>query len=303
MTAARLPRVGIWSADLAGPRLVGDRHAEFVRKLEELGYPMVWIPEAFAREVMTHAALVLGRSDDLIVGTGIANMWARDAVAMANAARTLGEAYPGRFVLGVGVSHAPTVTARSHNYESPIRTLERYLQDMEQARWEGPPLRVPVPRLVGALGPRALALAARLTDGVHPYLITPDYTGQVRQVVGDAALVAPEQAVVLTDSVADARAAGRRHLARYLDRTNYRNSFLRQGFHAEDLDAGGSDRLVDAIVAWGSPATIRARVAEHLDAGADHVALQVLPARPDDDPLRTLAALASHLELESAPPA
>lgn len=298
MSAARRPTgIGVWSSDLAGAGLPHDRHRAFVAEVEALGYGMIWVPEAFGREALTNAGLVLAASGSIMVGTGIANIWARDAVAMANGARTLGEAYPGRFVLGLGVSHRRMVESRAHDYSSPVRTLERYLEQMDAAQWTGPEPSVPVARVVGALGPRALALAAGRTHGVHPYLVTPDYTGVVRDTVGADAIVAPEQAVVLTDSPGDARRAARAHVGRYLDRPNYRNSFLRQGFDEDDLERGGSDRLLDALVARGDASRIRARVDEHLGAGADHVALQVLPTGQDDDPLRTLRGLAPHLPL------
>lgn len=298
-SASPLSRIGVFSRALGLAVMPKSRHTEFVQGVENLGYGMIWLSEAFGREAFTHAGIVLARTERIMVATGIANIWARDATAMANAARTLAEAYPGRFVLGIGVSHDRLVTRRAQPYDKPLTMLRRYLAEMDEARWLGPEVESAVPRLVGALGPRALTLSAEAADGAIPYLVTPAYTASARKVLGSDALLAPEQAVVLTEDPAAARSAARRHLDDYLPLTNYRRSFTRQGFTDEDLADRGSDRLIDDIVAWGSAEDIEARVRAHLKAGADHVAVQAVPLDENDDPLRTLEALARLLVEET----
>jgi probable F420-dependent oxidoreductase len=271
-----LPRIGVWCSTQTFAKTPFHGVARFVEDIEALGYRMLWIPESFGREVMSHAALLLSCSSKLIVGTGIANIWARDPVAMQNGARTIADAYPDRFVLGIGISHSPNVAGRGQQYGKPLQTTRRYIEAMDAARWDGPAVAPPPMRLVGALGPAMLALSAELADGAHPYLVTPEHTRQARGTLGPDAVLAPEQSVILEPAPAVARAAGRHHLAHYLDRTNYRNSFLRQGFEESDLEDGGSDRLIDSIIAHGTAEEAASRVRQHLDAGADHVAVQVV---------------------------
>lgn len=293
--AASLPRVGLWSGFRGAGALPAPGLRAYVAEVERLGFGMLWVPEAFGREAMSHAAILLAAGERLQVATGIANIWARDAVAMANGARTLAEAFPGRFVLGIGVSHGPTVGRRGHDYRSPAVMVADYLAAMDRASYQGPVPETRSPRLLAALGPRMLELAASRCDGAHPYLVTPEHTASARKLLGPDRLLAPEQGVVVSEDAATARAAARAHLDSYLGLDNYRRSFLRQGFDEDDLAGGGSDRLVDGIVAWGGPAVIAGRVADHLDAGADHVAVQVLPAGPDDTELRGVRDLAPAL--------
>ena len=291
-----LGRYGIWSGSIGLATTPIDEVVEFAREVERLGFDSLWVPEAFGREIFGHAAILLGATSRITIATGIANMYARDAVAMRNGARTLSEAYPGRFVLGVGVSHALFVAPRGHDYESPMAVATRYLESMESARWIGPePPDVPV--LLGALGPRMIELAGDRIDGIHPYKVTPEHTRSARQIVGASKIVAPEQAVAISDDEAAARAAAREHFRVYLRLDNYRRSFLRQGFTEDDLAERGSDRIVDAIVAHGSAAVATDRIAAHLDAGADHVAIQAIPVGDDSalDAVRRVAA-ALHLE-------
>ncbi|MDH3303105.1 MAG: TIGR03620 family F420-dependent LLM class oxidoreductase [Acidimicrobiia bacterium] len=247
-----------------------------VRELEELGYGAVWIPESAGKEVFTHCATLLAATSRIAVVPAIANVWARDPMAMANAARTLREAYGERFVLGVGIGHRPSVELRGHRYERPLASLRAYLAAMKDApfRWPEPVPQVPI--LVGALGPRMLELSATAADGAIPYLVTVGHTRQARAIMGDDAFLAPEQAVVLTEDAETARRVAREHAATYLLLGNYRRSLRRQGWSSADLNAGGSDALIDALVAWGSPAAVAERVQAHREAGADHVAIQVL---------------------------
>lgn len=288
-----LPRHGIWSGTIGLATTPIAEEIRFAQEVEELGFGVLWVAEAFGREVFSHAALLLGATDRLMVATGIASVWARDPVAMRNGARTLAEAHPGRFVLGIGISHRPFVAPRGHAYDSALGTLERYVDGMKTAKWIGPePEEGPL--LLGALGPRMLAFAGDRLDGAHPYKVTPGHTRTARRILGPDRLLAPEQAVAISPDLVAARDAARRHLRVYLKLENYRRSFLRQGFDADDLEGDGSDRLVDAIIAVGPPDTAVARIEDHFEAGADHVAVQIVPIG-DGGELAGVRALAEAL--------
>jgi probable F420-dependent oxidoreductase len=298
--ALDLGRIGIWTfaLDLAP---VG-RAQEAVAELEELGYAAVWIPEAVGREAMANAALLLSGSERIRVATGIANIWARDAMAMAAGHRTLTSAFPDRFLLGIGVSHQPAVERlRGHEYRRPLATMRAYLDAMDDAVFLAAPPETEPLRLLGALGPRMLALAAERTAGAHPYLVPVEHTRFARDVLGPEPLLCPEQAVVLEADPASARRIGRRHLDTYLGLPNYTNNLRRFGLTEEDLAGGGSDRLVDAIVAWGPTEAVVGRVRDHLDAGADHVCIQVLDPDARALPLAGWRELAAALDLRPAP--
>jgi probable F420-dependent oxidoreductase len=267
-------KIGIWAfLDMLPSRQAQEAAAE----IEGLGFKALWIPEAIGREVFTSSALLLAGTSRLVIATGIANVWARDAMAMANAQRTLTEAYPDRFLLGMGVSHAPLVDAvRGHEYTKPLSYMRGYLDAMDAAPFAAtPPTTEPV-RVLAALHPKMLRLAAERTSGSHPYFVTPEHTARARSVLGAGKLLAPEQAVCLETDAEKARRIARAHMAIYLSLPNYRRNVESFGFTAADMDGGGSDRLVDAIVAWGGVDAVAARVRAHLDAGADHVCLQVL---------------------------
>jgi probable F420-dependent oxidoreductase len=253
-----------------------DRAQGFVQQIEDLGFGAVWIPESAGKEVLTHAGVLLAACERMIIGTAIANIWARDAMAMANAARTLDDAYPGRFLLGVGIGHKVSVSRRGHTYDRPVERLREYLEAMDTApfRWPEPVGRVP--RLVGALGPKMLAVASSHADGALPYLVPVAHTTDARRILGPDRTLAPQQAVVITPDAETGRRIGREHLANYLLLDNYRRSLLRGGWSARDLDDGGSDALVDALIAWGGPTKVRDHLEQHLSAGADHVAIQIL---------------------------
>jgi probable F420-dependent oxidoreductase len=196
-------------------------------------------------------------------------------MAMANGARALAEAYPGRFVLGIGVSHAPSVATRGHEYGKPLSTMRAYLDAMEAAVYAGPPPSEPAPVVLAALGPRMLELAAERTSGAHSYFVPPSHTAMARQRLGPDAFLAVEQTAVIDRDAAHGREVARAFCARYLGLPNYANALLREGFSEADVADGGSDRLIEAVVAQGSIATVVARVREHLDAGADHVCVQL----------------------------
>ncbi len=211
--------------------------------------------------------------------------------------KTISEAFPGRFVLGLGVSHQPMVEGlRGQSYLSPADGDARVPRRDGHRRSTSPPSPPEPPRRVlAALGPKMLALAAERADGAHPYNVPPEHTAQAREILGPDKLLAPEQAVVLETDPAEARRIGRGHLAIYLDLPNYTNNLRRFGITDDDIADGGSDRLVDMVVAWGDADAIRARVQAHLDAGADHVAVQVLTAERGTLPLDEWRELAPAL--------
>jgi probable F420-dependent oxidoreductase len=214
---------------------------------------------------------------------------------MTAAQLTLSEAHPERFLLGLGVSHARLVQGiRGHQYERPYTAMRHYLNGMDEAarayRATKPEARPP--RVLAALGPRMLALAAERAQGAHPYLVTPEHTAKARSALGPNTWLLPEQAVVLERNPDQARAMARRHISRYLDLPNYTNNWRRLGFTDDDLVGQGSNRLVDGLVAWGDVEAVSKRVKDHLDAGADHVCIQVFDAEPNGLPLRQWRPLA-----------
>jgi probable F420-dependent oxidoreductase len=288
--AEQLGRVGLWTRHL--DIQPADRLRTTIIELEKLGWRSLWTWEVFGREALTNAGLLLCATQQLKVGTGIANIWARDPVAMAAAQRTLTEAYPGRFVLGIGVSHAPIVDARGHRYERPLERMRAYLDAMDAAPWQGPPLQEEPARVLAALGPRMLELAAERSAGALTYNAAPEATAWARSILGSGPLLAVEQAVAVEEDPAEARRIAREYIAFYLTLPNYVRAWERAGFGPEDLGSGGSDRLVDAMVAWGSPEAIAERAQAHLDAGADHVCLQVLDADPNGLPIGAWRSLA-----------
>jgi len=289
--AEQFGRVGLWTRHLDVQPAKQVREA--IAELEELSWGSLWFWEVFGREALTSGALLLGATQRMLIASGIANVWARDPVAMAAAGRTLVEAYPGRFVLGIGVSHGPLVDARGHRYQQPLEKMRGYLDAMDAAPWQGPPLPAEPPRVLAALGPRMLELAAERSAGALLYNGTPEATATARSVIGSGPLLAAEQAVLLEENPAEARRIAREFLALYLTLPNYLRAWDRAGLGPEDQAEGGSDRLVDAVVAWGGPEVIAERVRAHLDAGADHVCVQVLDPDPNGLPMagwRTLAA-------------
>ena len=266
--------VGIWTGRLQ--RRATAEAIETVNELDELGYSAVWVPESpFGKNVLTFSAVLLGASANITVATGIAIVWARDPVAMMNAGRTIGDAHPGRFVLGIGISHESTALARGHDYRRPVASMRAYLADMRDAPFDGHGPSWTPPVLIAALGPRMLDVAAESADGAHPFLTTPQHTRLARETLGPDRLLAVEQAVVLGDATAGRRIA-RENLARFLAWPNYQQHLRRLGFSEEDFSDGGRDRLVDAVYAIGDEDVVRRRVLEHFDAGADHVCIQVV---------------------------
>ena len=270
--------------------------ATFARKLEAWGYAALWIPESIGREVIASAAWLLANTQSLVIASGIANIYARDATSAAAAQKTLNESSGGRFLLGLGVSHVPLVEGvRQAQYGKPVPTMRAYLQAMKQAPYVAPPPPAPPQTVLAALGPLMLKLSAELADGAHPYNVTPDHTAKAREILGPGKLLCVEQAAILETDAASARATARQFLAMYLTLPNYVENWRREGFGDSDFAGGGSDRLIDAIVAWGDEEAIRRRIGQHLQAGADQVCLQALGAqngmtsRPDEQLLALLA--------------
>lgn len=286
-------RIGIWTFHFE--QQPWSAVAEAAAELDELGYGAIWFPEARGREAFTQSALLLGATRRIVAAPGIANIYARDAVAMAAGQRTLAEAHPGRFLLGIGVSHRPSVEdVRGHQYGPPLATMRAYLDAMDAAPYT-PPRAADEPRVLAALGPKMLELSAQRANGAHPYFVPVEHTEQARTILGTGPLLAPEQAVVLERDPSTAREIARGHMTNYLRLENYTNNLRRLGYGDDDLANGGSDRLVDAIVGWGSLDEVVARVRAHLDAGADHVCIQVLPADPTELPRREWRELAAAL--------
>lgn len=289
--ARRLGPVGAWSFEL--DRMTAAEARSFAAEVEALGYPALWIPESVnSKEVFSHATFLLGATSRLIVATGIANIYARDPVAMANGARFLAEAFPGRFVLGLGVSHKPAVERRGGIYGPPVEAMAAYLDAMAAAAYVGPAAAEPAAIVLGALGPKMLELAGTRTAGAHPYFAPPAHARFAREHAGPEAVVAFEQAAVVESDPAAARAVARGHMRRYLRLENYANNLRRMGFSDEDFAGDGSDALVDAIVAWGSAEAVADRVRQLRADGADHVCIQALPSErmSQIEQLRALAA-------------
>jgi probable F420-dependent oxidoreductase len=288
-----LGRVGIWSGQFRSQDTGEAREA--ARELESLGFGALWIPGGAGGDIFGDVARVLSATTALPVVTGILNVWMHDAAEVASEHARISAAYPERFLLGLGVSHASLVEAGGdRRYERPLTVMKEYLDALDVA---SPPVRQE-DRVLAALGPKMLELARDRSAGAHPYLTTPRHTGEARATLGSGPLLAPEQMVVLDPDLTTAHATARHALARYLALPNYTNNLKRLGFGDADLADGGSDRLVDGIVACGDIAAIAARVKEHLDAGADHVCLQVLTDTPAAYPIeqwRELTAIVSGL--------
>ncbi len=266
----------------------------FARQLEAWDYSALWIPEAVGRDPFAMLGYLAANTETLVLATGIANIYARDPMTMRAAQLTLGEMAPGRFVLGLGVSHTNIVTGlRGHEYKPPVPAMREYLEAMEKAVFTGVRPEGEPPIVIGALREKMLRLSAGMTRGAHPYFVPPEHTKKARETLGPDAWLCPEQKVLLETDPAVARRVAREAMAVYVQLPNYQNNLLELGFEASDFEDGGSDRLVDAIVAWGDEQALADRIRAHRDAGANHVCIQ--PIRADGGPgpdLRVLEALA-----------
>jgi len=266
-----LSGVGVWSGALR----YGDRaeRETAAAELEALGYSAIWVPGGAGGAVFDDCRVLLDATSRVAVATGILNLWMHDAAEVAADHVAVTADHPGRFLLGIGISHSLLVDAQEPGtYARPLATTRAYLDALDAA-----PTPVPVAeRALAALGPKMLELARDRTRGAHPYLANPEHTRIAREALGDGPLLLPEQPVVLETDPEKARALGRKHFEIYLQLVNYTNNLRRLGFTDDDFADGGSDRLVDGIVVWGDEATIARRVQEHFDAGADHVCIQVV---------------------------
>jgi probable F420-dependent oxidoreductase len=283
----QLGKLGVWYPI---DRLEAAGIKRMLRTIENLGYSTFWYPEALGYESLSIASFMLANTERLIVGSSIANIYARDPFTARRGLRTLSSLYDDRFILGLGVSHAPMVEKlRGHVYDKPVPTMRRYLDGL----YEDPSNTTEWPVVIAALGPLMLKLAAERTAGAVPYNVTPGHTREARAALGPHKLLAVEQKVCLETDPVVARSNARRELHRYMTLTNYRNNWLRIGFTEADLADGGSDKFIDAMVLWGDAATIARGLTAHLQAGANQVCIQPVHAEGDSEARdRTLAALA-----------
>jgi probable F420-dependent oxidoreductase len=277
--------VGVW---ISSRFMQGTAGHEAASELEEHGFDALWLGSS--RGDLSLIYDLLGATSRLVVATGIVNVWTEPAERTAAASYRVTQAFPDRLLLGIGAGHRSLVEAKGLHYGHPFEKVVSYLDELDAA---DPPIQ-PRDRILAALGPRMLALAADRSAGAFPYLVTPEHTRRAREIIGTASLLTPEQTVVLETDPYKARAIAREGLASYLGLPNYTNNWLRLGFTEDDLASGGSDRLVDALVAWGDAATVCARIQEHYQAGADHVCIQVLTGKPEI-PLGAYSALAKAL--------
>jgi probable F420-dependent oxidoreductase len=272
MSGIDIGRFGIW-------RRVAEIDEDMAREAESLGYEAIWVGGSPPGDLVA-VEVILDATERIPVATGIVNMWREDAATLAASHHRLREKHPGRFLLGVGIGHPESTS----EYSDPVAKIESYLDELEAAG-------VPNEEIIlAALGPRVLQIAAERTAGAHPYLTTPRHTRFARDVLGDGPILAPEHFVVLSDS-GGAHDAGRQTVDRYLRLDNYRRNLAREGWEESDVGDGGSDRLVDALVLHGSPERIADGLRAHLEAGADHISLQVIGGDPGDAHRRVAAAL------------
>lgn len=289
----RLGRLGVWAPTDALPL---EGAVELATTLDAAGYGALWLPETLGRDPFAHIAHLATKTDRLIFATGIANLHHRLPGPMLQAANTLAESSGDRFALAIGVSHAPLVEGvRKISYSKPLSTMRTYLEGMDASPYMAAGAAGTVPRLLAALGPKMLELSATNADGAHPYWTTPDHTATARDIIGADKLLCVEQKIVRTTDAAAARETAIGALGTYIALPNYRNNWLRLGFTEAQIDSH-DPAFIDAVVAWGDDDAIRARIAEHHDAGADHVCVQALsvgkPIKPDLEALRAFAPLA-----------
>jgi len=271
----QLGTTGVWYFTETMPALEA---AEFARRIESLGYSTLWLPETMGRNPFVHAAYLFTETSRLNIATGIANIYHRHPGMMAQSQKTLAEQSSDRFLLGIGVSHAPIVSdVRGLEYGKPVATMRRYLEDMAKAPYLSTPSAKKPLTVIAALGPKMLELAGSdLADGAHPYWTTPEHTHMAREILGPDKLLCVEQKVCLETDPSAARDTCRKAFAMYASLPNYANNWKRLGFSEADIADGGSDKLMDALVAWGDEKTIAERIQAHRDAGATHVCIQPL---------------------------
>lgn len=284
-----LKKLGVWSGT---DSLSAADAASFAKRVEAWGYGALWTPEAIGREVFSASAWLLANTSRLVIASGIANIYARDPVSSAAAQKGLNEQSGDRFVLGLGVSHLPFVEGvRQHEYGKPVATMRAYLQGIANAPYKSVAPAARPRTVLAALGPKMLELSAELADGAHPYNVPPEHTREARKILGAGKLLCVEQGAILETNPAQARARAREFLTLYMGLPNYVNNWKRLGYSDNDFVGGGSDRLVDDVIAWGDESAIRARIDAHWQAGADHVCVQAIGVGglPDERLLDLLA--------------
>ena len=266
---------------------------EVAQHTERLGYSALWYPEVFRHEPFCLANHLLNQTEKLIIATGAANIYVRDPYAARSGQNYLTKFFGGRYLLGLGVSHRTAGEYRGYQYGRPVAKMRDYLDRMERAARVIPELEESLPTVLAALGPRMIALAGERTHGAHPYNVTPEHTAWARAILGPDKWLCVEQKVLLVEDPSKARDLARQHMGSYLIKANYRNNWLRLGFSEDDLSDTGSDRFLDAMVAWGDESAVRQRIQEHFDAGASHVCIQTIhPEKPTKPDLNALTALA-----------
>ena len=281
-------KLGVWC--FTDP-LTPDQLKELAQTTERLGYGALWYVEAIGYESFSLGSYPLNQTEKLNVASGITNIYGRDATAAKQGQHSLAKFSGGRFLLGLGVSHTPLVEdARGHISGKPLPTMRAYLDAMEKATAIAPPLEEPPPTVLAALGPKMTELAGARTAGALSYNVTPEHTAGARKVLGSDKWLCVEQKVLLVSDPAKAREVARQTMDFYMPLPNYRNNWHRLGFSEADLSDGGSDRFLDAMVAWGDETAIQRRIQDHIDAGASHVCIQ--PIHPEGQPLPDLNALA-----------
>lgn len=270
----KLGKLGVWAIF---DTLTATEGAAYAKRIEQWGYSTLWLPEGLGRDAIQQSGWLLANTSALNVATGIANVYARDPMLMRADQLGLNELSGGRFLLGIGVSHAPMVVDfRGHDYGKPVETMRRYLAAMKAAPYYAPAPAAPPKTILAALGPQMLALARDEADGAHPYNVTPAHTAAARKILGPGKLLLVEQMVLLETDPARAREVARKTLIHYLNLPNYANNWRRMGYTQDEIANGGSDRLIDDTVVWGDEAAIIQRIEQHWEAGADHVCIQAL---------------------------
>ena len=287
-----LSKLGVWffTDTMAAPMA-----ADTAKRIEDLGFSALWIPETVGRNPFVHAAWLLANTSSLVIATGIANIYHREPGVTLAAQNTLAEQSNNRFLLGLGVSHKPLVEGlRGLTYGPPVATMRDYLDKMATSPYTGPPPKDKPPTVIAALGPKMLELASEKCDGAHPYFTSPSHTKMARDAMGPDSLLCVEQKVIFETDPTKAQDIARKAAQTYQRLPNYRNNWLRMGLGEDDVDGDGSDTFIDATFAWGEIDAIKNRVQEHYDAGASHVCVQPIhpEGRMGDIDWRVLEALA-----------
>lgn len=273
---------------MSGPECI-----QFAHAVEELGYSVLWLPETFGRDPFVMSTYMLAATSRMTVGTAIANVWKREPMATAAAARNLAELYENRFILGLGVSAGPFMRRNGLRYDKPVEYVREYLARMKSAPYKAPTPKIEPPVVLAGLRPRMLRLAASESDGVITALTPPSMVARMREVLGPSKLLLAQQMVMLETDAEKARSAIREFMRFYMNAPPYRRHFIDLGFNDDDMKGGGSDRLLDAIIAWGNEGVLRERIEAHQQAGADHVYLIPLGAERGRLPeMRVVKALA-----------